>query len=412
MSANDDIHGDWQGTLKAGPRDFRLVLKIESAINGGWRARLFSIDQGADWGAGAAVSSITLQDSQLKFAIAALRGSYEGTISTDRNSIEGIWTQMRSLPLELRRATPETAWKDPSPHTIQFVTVDDNVDLEVLDWGGSGRPLVFLAGLGNTAHAFDKLAPKLTATNHAYGVTRRGYGASSAPASGYSADRLGDDVLAVLKALNLSGPVLVGHSIAGEELSSVGSRFPDRVAGLIYLDAAYAYAYYNGSRGDLNIDLIELRRKLDQLANVLADTRPLIKELLETTLPKFEMDLREKQADLEATPAALLAGRSALSLSPIDQAVLAGQQKFTNIPVPILAIYAVPIDLGPLAGDAASRAVYEARNEATTSAQATAFERGVPTARVVRLANASHSVFVSHEADVLREMNAFLSSLL
>src|SRR6266545_5957004 len=61
-----------------------------------------------------------------------------------------------------------TSWRDPSPHTIQFVTVDKNVRLEVLDWGGSGRPLVLLAGGGNTAHVFDDFAPKLTAFGHIY----------------------------------------------------------------------------------------------------------------------------------------------------------------------------------------------------------------------------------------------------
>src|SRR5215831_18348543 len=30
-----------------------------------------------------------------------------------------------------------TSWRDPSPHMIQFVTVDKDVQLEVLDWGGS-----------------------------------------------------------------------------------------------------------------------------------------------------------------------------------------------------------------------------------------------------------------------------------
>jgi len=60
------------------------------------------------------------------------------------------------------RPTPATAWKDPATHTIQFVTVDKNVNLEVLDWGGSGQPLVFLAGLGNTAHVFDKFAHRLS----------------------------------------------------------------------------------------------------------------------------------------------------------------------------------------------------------------------------------------------------------
>ena len=68
-------------------------------------------------------------------------------------------------------------WKDPSSHTTRFVTVDKDVRLEVLDWGGSGRPIVPLAGGGNTAHVFDDFAPKFRAHNHVYGITRRGFGA-------------------------------------------------------------------------------------------------------------------------------------------------------------------------------------------------------------------------------------------
>jgi hypothetical protein len=46
-------------------------------------------------------------------------------------------------------------WHDPSPHKVQFITVQERVQLEVLDWGGSGRPIVLLAGGGFTAHVFD-----------------------------------------------------------------------------------------------------------------------------------------------------------------------------------------------------------------------------------------------------------------
>jgi pimeloyl-ACP methyl ester carboxylesterase len=143
--------------------------------------------------------------------------------------------------------------------------VGDNVDLEVLDWGGPGRPLLLLTGLGDNAHVYDKFAPKLAESYHVYGLTRRGFGKSSAPASGYSAERLGDDVLAVIDELKLDRPVLVGHSIAGEELSSVGSRHPEKVAGLVYLDAAYGYAYYDRGVGDFYVDLADLHNKLGQL---------------------------------------------------------------------------------------------------------------------------------------------------
>jgi pimeloyl-ACP methyl ester carboxylesterase len=150
---------------------------------------------------------------------------------------------LASIALYSQQSAP---WRDASPHAVQFVTVEKNVQLEVLDWGGSGRPVVLLAGGGYTAHVFDDFAPKLTSSFHVYGITRRGFGESGFSAEGYGADRLGDDVLAVLDALKLSRPVLVGHSIAGEELSSVANRHPERFAGLVYLDAAYPYAFDNG----------------------------------------------------------------------------------------------------------------------------------------------------------------------
>ena len=63
----------------------------------------------------------------------------------------------------------------------QFVEVGDGVKLEVLDWGGNGRPIILLAGSGNTAHIFEDFAPKLINLGHVYGITHRGYGMSSKP---------------------------------------------------------------------------------------------------------------------------------------------------------------------------------------------------------------------------------------
>src|SRR6185312_12605281 len=147
-------------------------------------------------------------------------------------------------------AGPASAGSEPpdtSPHKVRFVTVDKGVKLEVLDWGGTGRPLVLLTGQGATAHVFDEFALNFTARHHVYGITRRGYGRSDKPAptpENYDANRLGDDVLAVIAALKLDRPFVAGHSIAGEELSSIGSRHAERVSGLIYLDAQGPSAFY------------------------------------------------------------------------------------------------------------------------------------------------------------------------
>jgi non-heme chloroperoxidase len=276
----------------------------------------------------------------------------------------------------------------------------------VLDFGGSGRPLVFLAGMGNTAHVFDRFAPKFTTTHQVYAITRRGFGDSSVTPDGYAADRLGDDVLAVLDALKLTRPVLAGHSIAGQEMSSIASRHPERVAGLIYLDAGYTYAFYNVERGDVVLDSMDLRRKMDLLVNGPIDSRQTIKELL-AGLPRFEKNLQARQKELDAMPPRMLATEP----SAVRRAIIAGAQKYTNLSgVPVLAIYTLPHELPGPTNDPAC-ASREAEDQETTGNQAAAFEKGVPSARVVRIPQANHYVFRSNEADVLREMNAFLAGL-
>ena len=157
-----DITGIWQGTLHSRPQDQRLVLRIGKNDAGGYRALLYSIDQSPD---PVPADSVVLEGANLKLAFSLVGFSYEGKLSPDGSSIAGTATQGVPLPLELKRATRETAWQiDPSPHKVQFVTVDRDVRLEALDWGGQCRPLVLLTGLGNTAHVFDKERSSPTCT--------------------------------------------------------------------------------------------------------------------------------------------------------------------------------------------------------------------------------------------------------
>ncbi len=83
--------------------------------------------------------------------------------------------------------------------------------------------------------------------------------------------------------------------------------------------------------------------------------------------------------------------------------------------MPILALFAVPHDpndLGIPADDEKRRAAYEAWDMAhETGPQVDAFEKGLPTARVVRIPYASHDIVASNESEVLREMNAFIGRL-
>src|SRR5262249_13466960 len=94
-----ELAGSWQGTLQAGPQQLRLIVKIARADDGGLTGAMYSIDQGADWGAGLGISSVALQGPQLKFAVEGVRGTYEGRFTSDMTSIEGTWTQFQPLPL-------------------------------------------------------------------------------------------------------------------------------------------------------------------------------------------------------------------------------------------------------------------------------------------------------------------------
>ncbi|MFZ0516836.1 MAG: alpha/beta hydrolase, partial [Acidobacteriaceae bacterium] len=228
---------------------------------------------------------------------------------------------------------------------------------------------------------------------------------------------LGDDVLAVIAALKLNRPVLVGHSIAGEELSSIGSRYPEKVAGLIYLDAGYGYAYYDRSRGDLTIDSLDLRKNLDQLIAMPGPRalKPVVQETLQTSLPRIQKDLQELQKELQTLPDKSPAATTTPETPQMPraaQAIIDGEEKYTEIKCPVLAIFAVPHNFGPMfKEDPAERTVAETMDLDRTTAQSAAFQAGVPSARVVRLPHANHYVFKSNEADVLRELKAFIDGL-
>jgi len=331
-----------------------------------------------------------------------------------------------------------------------MITVEEGVQLEVLDWGGSGQALVFLAGLGNTAHIWDNFAPKFTDKHHVYAITRRGFGRSTHAASGYTPERLSDDILAVMDRLNLDKPVLVGHSLAGEELSCIGTHHPERVRALIYLDAAYTYAFYDEA-GDYVASLKEFRGKIDALASSPEDIT--LMNRVHAALPQFEENLTRETASIasplprgfdppsavdKASFAAMMKWVSSVvggtppeadlhesflpgpngslgdsNRAPEASAISKSYEHFTTpIHLPILAIMSYPQNKGPKFTANTPEHVAAARvADANQARQIDAFEKGQPTAHVVRIANAYHFIFISNEPQVLAEMRSFLSGL-
>lgn len=118
VRAASDIGGDWQGTLEMpavnGPAvKQRVVLRVTKGPDGTWAGRSYLIDRG---GQPFNVPEIAVDARAVKFAVPALDGTYEGTLSADGSTMMGRWGQRTlQLPLILVRATKETAWEIPAP---------------------------------------------------------------------------------------------------------------------------------------------------------------------------------------------------------------------------------------------------------------------------------------------------------
>ncbi len=95
------IAGEWQGTLKVGAQELRLVLHVGKNKRGALQATFDSVDQDAF---GISVTSIAFKDSKLDFTIESIHGSYEGVLSADGKTIRGTWMQGTPLPLDFTLA--------------------------------------------------------------------------------------------------------------------------------------------------------------------------------------------------------------------------------------------------------------------------------------------------------------------
>jgi non-heme chloroperoxidase len=280
------------------------------------------------------------------------------------------------------------AQRDPSPHQVRWVTVDSSVKLEVLDWGGSGRPLVLLACYLST-HVYDEFAPKLTDQFHVYGITRRGIGASDKPATGYSVQQSANDLFDAFNSLKLQQALLVGHSCAGQVLTMFAAQHADRLRGLVYLDGA---------------------------------TDPTLTADVGSPMPDFATlprPISERPARNWDFPEAVNQER----LDPVIRKAITVDARmkpdYARVRVPVLAIYQEQRPFEEVAAGytirndeerAALRQYYAATRALYTRWQEDLLA-GAPTARIVKLTGANLFMFLSNEADVLRETRGFATTL-
>jgi pimeloyl-ACP methyl ester carboxylesterase len=115
----------------------------------------------------------------------------------------------------------------------------NGIDVHYLRTGGDKPPVVLLHGLMLNGACWIPLARALEKDYDVVMPDARGHGYSTAPDHGYSYDDLAADVVSLIEALELTTPVLLGHSMGGMTAAVVASRKRKRLRGLILADPTF-----------------------------------------------------------------------------------------------------------------------------------------------------------------------------
>ena len=121
---------------------------------------------------------------------------------------------------------------------VRFVDVD-GVSLAAHEWAGQGDPIVLVHATGLCARVWDPVVALLPPEARVVAIDLRGHGRSDCPEPIEERFRwrlFGEDLAAMLEALDLERVTLVGHSMGGHSATAAAIVAPERVARLVLLD--------------------------------------------------------------------------------------------------------------------------------------------------------------------------------
>lgn len=298
-------------------------------------------------------------------------------------------------------------WRDKSPHRSAF-TEANGVRLHYLDWGGKGEALLFLPGLGQSAHIYDELAPQFKDKFRVLALTRRGQGESGKPETGYETTVLTEDLKQFLDNLKIGRVILAGHSMAGKELALFAALYPKRVKKLVFLDAAFDYA----NHAEALKDAPDESMPAEALASFAA-FREYFKKTKCGWAEAWEADLRATVVFAPDGKPQSLAMPDRAAAQTI-QGMRASNPDYTKIKAPALAFYV----LDPFPECSFPPAMSEQERlkmrpfietfKAYLQKSAARFRRELPRAAIVEMTNTDHWFFIQNQTEVVRQMRGFL----
>jgi pimeloyl-ACP methyl ester carboxylesterase len=296
------------------------------------------------------------------------------------------------------------------PPSGRLVTVSPGVHVEVVEWGHAGEPLLFLSGMGQTAHAFDDFARVFADQYRVVGITRRGWGRSSqSPGYEYGSAVLVGDVLAVMDSFAIPAAHVVGWSYGGNEATLLAVQYPERVLSLTLLES-----YDNSLSAGTFAESDSLSPPLESRPSPPAS-------LKEAIARDRALGGREPVTELCATSRFAPDGRyiGPVSSDSVGGYTLFGAMRlpYSAVIQPVLAIYATMRDARDMfpdivtmdTADSARATILAVTVQREIDAARVRLRRALPSAQVVEIAGADHAVFRSHPERVIQEMRAFLA---
>lgn len=132
------LAGHWQGSLRMGPSELRLVLHVNERSDGAYEATLDSVDQGA---LGLPISKIEYASDFVRLELKRLGAGFEGKMSDDGSELAGVWKQGPvEAPLVFRRLAAAPQLARPQEPKRPFPYDESEVSFE------GGTPEVILSG--------------------------------------------------------------------------------------------------------------------------------------------------------------------------------------------------------------------------------------------------------------------------
>ena len=319
----------------------------------------------------------------------------------------------------VNRSKPESVeipqpLRDPKSKAKSAFIDINGVKHHYLDWGGEGEPVLLLAGLGNTAHIFESFGSKLANDHRVLALTRRGHGQTASPISGYDTKTRVEDIRAFLDSFRITKVILIGHSIAGDEITLFSAKYPERITAAIYIDAAYDRRQLTqlNAKNPLRVTFPgNLTHSYQNFASFMRASEPALDEFWQQRVADFDAQIKRlSDGSVEVRTSSEVYAHYNTEMNRF-------YADYRRVRAPALAIYAtsekhpvIPTFISAEMREQAHRFWKNVRMPAARE-QMRIFREALPDATIIELKETDHFCFISREADVLAHIRSFLESI-